>query len=61
MRRLPTPTRSPALPRQLSMPFDSERLRGMSPTERSTAIARLASLLLAAAGVAAEERDDDKR
>ena len=33
----------------------------MSPSERSTALARLASLLLEAAGVAAGERDDDKR
>ena len=37
------------------------RLRGMSPSERSTALARLASLLLEAAGVAAGERDDDER
>ena len=33
----------------------------MSPSERSTTLARLASLLLEAAGVAAGERDDDER
>ena len=56
----PSPARSPA-PRQLSMPFESARLWGMSPAERRTALARLASLLLAAAGASAEERDDDER
>jgi hypothetical protein len=43
------------------MPFESARLWGMSPAERRTALARLASLLLAAAGASAEERDDDER
>jgi hypothetical protein len=33
----------------------------LSPSERSTALARLASLLLDAAGVAVGERDDDER
>ncbi len=33
----------------------------MSPSERSTALARLASLLSEAAGVAVGERDDDER
>jgi hypothetical protein len=63
MSTLPTPAppaRSSA-PRQLSIPFESARLRGMSPAERRTALARLASLLLAAGGLAAEERDDDER
>ena len=50
-----------AAPRQLSMAFDSARLRGMSPAERRVAIARLASLLLEAANIAAEERQDDQR
>jgi hypothetical protein len=61
MRTLPTPALPSAAPRQLSIPFDSGRLRGMSPSERSTVLARLASLLLEAAGVAAGERDDDER
>ena len=61
MRSPPTPTLPSVGPRQLSISFDSGRLRGMSPSERSTTLARLASLLLEAAGVAAEERDDDGR
>ena len=59
MRNLPTLAESSAIARQLSIPFDSARLRGASPSERSTVVARLASLLLEAAGVAAGERDDD--
>jgi hypothetical protein len=43
------------------MSFDSGRLRGMSVAERSTVLARMARLLLEAAGVATEERDDDER
>ena len=50
-----------AVPRQLSIPFDSARLRGMSPSERRAAVTRLASVLLEAANVAAEEADDDQR
>jgi len=45
---------------QLSMPFDMPELRGMSPKERSLAVARLASLLMAATGVAIEETPDDE-
>jgi hypothetical protein len=33
----------------------------MSPSERSIALAQLASLLMEAAGLAADERDDDGR
>jgi hypothetical protein len=43
------------------MPFDSKRLRGMSPSERRTALVGLAGLLLEAAGVAVGEHDDDER
>ena len=57
----PTPSRPATAPRQLSMALDSARLRGMGPAERRIVLARLASLLLEAAGVAAEERDDDRR
>jgi hypothetical protein len=60
MRNLPAPALPSAAPRQLSMPFDSARLRGMSLPVRSTVLARLASLLLEAAGVTAGERDDDE-
>jgi hypothetical protein len=51
----------PAAPRQLSIPFNSRELRGISTSDRRMALARLARLLLEAAGVAAEERDDDER
>jgi hypothetical protein len=51
----------PTAPRQLSIPFDLGRLRGISPSDRRTALVRLARLLLEAAGVAAEEQDDDGR
>ena len=61
MRSLPTPALLPAAPRQLSIPFDSGRIRRMSPSERGTALVRLASLLLEAAGVAGGEHDDDER
>jgi hypothetical protein len=50
-----------AAPRQLCIPLDSARLRGMTPAERRISLARLASLLLEAAGVVAGERDDDER
>lgn len=50
-----------AAPRQLSMPFDSAKLRGMTPAERRISLARLASLLIEAAGVTARESDDVER
>ena len=61
MKNLPVPALLPSAPRQLSMALDSARLRGMSPSERRTALARLTSLLMEAAGVAAEESDNDER
>ena len=61
MRNLPTRALPFPAPRQLSMPFDSKRLRGMSPSERRTALVGLAGLLLEAAGVAVGEHDDDER
>ena len=48
-----------ATPTQHSVRFD--RLRGMTPSERRVALARLASLLLEAADIAIEERDNDQR
>jgi hypothetical protein len=50
-----------AAPQQLCLPLDSARLRGMTLAERRTSLARLASLLLEAAGVVAGEGDDDER
>ena len=61
MRNSPASEVLPATPRQLSIPFDSTGLRGMTPSERQVALARLASLLLEAANIGAEERDDDQR
>ena len=61
MRSLPTPALPAAAPRQLSIPFDSARVRGMTPAERRIALVRLANLLLEATGVAAEECDGDER
>jgi hypothetical protein len=48
-------------PRQLSMALDSARLRGMNSSERRAVLARLAGLLLEAAGVAMQEHDDDEQ
>ncbi len=61
MKILPPPAVSLPAPQQLRIAFDSARFRGMTPTERRIALARLASLLLAAANVADGERDDDDR
>ena len=61
MKNSPVPAVLSPAPRQLSIPFDSARLRGMSPSDRRAALARLASLLLEAANIAAEEGDDDHR
>lgn len=47
--------------RQLNMPLDSRQLHGLRPNERAAVIARLAVLLMAAAGVATEEAGDDGR
>jgi hypothetical protein len=60
MRKRPAPAPSSTVSRQLSMALDSVRLQCMSPSERSTVLARLASLLLEAAGVAAGKCDDDE-
>jgi hypothetical protein len=46
--------------RQLRIMFDSIKLRGMCPSERSEAIAVLARLLTEAARVAVEESGDER-
>ena len=51
----------PVAPRQLSIPFESRKLRGISAADQQIVLARLTRLLLEAAGVAAKERDDDER
>ncbi|ESZ00116.1 hypothetical protein X737_39140 [Mesorhizobium sp. L48C026A00] len=47
------------LTQQLSMPLDTPQMRGLSDAERSAAVGRLATLLMAAAGIAAKEASDD--
>ncbi|KFL48593.1 hypothetical protein [Sphingobium sp. MK2] len=47
------------LTQQLSMPLDTPQMRGLSEAQRSAVVARLATLLMAAAGVAAKEASDD--
>ena len=51
MKTPPTSVLPSAAPRQLSIPFDTARLRGMTAAERRISLARLASLLLEAAGI----------
>jgi hypothetical protein len=60
MRRLPT-LPVPAASRQLSIPFDSRELQGISASDRRIALARLTRLLLEATNLEAEKRDDDER
>jgi hypothetical protein len=43
------------------MALDSATLREMSAAERAAAVARLADLLMEAAGLVAGKRDDDRR
>ena len=59
MKALPPPSTLPMLTRQLSMPLDTPQMRGLNDAERSVVVARLATLLMAAAGVAAKETSDD--
>ena len=59
MKKLPKPIPSSA-PRQLSMGFNSVRLRVMEPDERASALSLLASVLMEAAGDAAGESSDDQ-
>jgi len=57
----PIPVLPLAAPRQLSIPFDAARLRGMTAAEHRLSLARLASLLLEAVGVTARESDNGER
>ncbi len=59
MKALPPPSTLPVLTQQLSMPLDTPQMRGLSDAERSVVVARLATLLMAAAGVATKETSDD--
>lgn len=59
--KIQPPSTLPIPIRQLSMSFDTPQIRGLSDTERSAVVARLATLLMAAAGVAAKEASDDEQ
>jgi hypothetical protein len=48
-------------PRQLAMSLDPPVLKGMTTSDRNTAIRRLARLLLEASGADPEEISDDER
>ena len=58
---LPTIPDSPSESRQLSMPLDTPKLRGLSQTEREAVIVALTGLLLEAAADHAEGETDDAR
>ena len=51
---------APAKPHQMSIAFESNRLRGLSAAERTKAVMDLAYLLMLTAGVAVEEDDDER-
>ena len=55
------PTVSAKPPRQLAISLDRPVLNGMTPSERSAAIRRLACLLMEAAGEDPKETGDDER
>jgi hypothetical protein len=46
--------------RQFSMTFESTGLLGLTSTERMKVITALSRLLMLAAGISAEERDDER-
>lgn len=45
---------------QISLPFESTGLRGLTNAERTKAVIRLSQLLMYAAGVAGKENDDER-
>lgn len=53
MKLFPTP-----MPRQLKIPFDAPKLRGLSRDERDAVLAALGGLLLEAVDTAVTEDDD---
>jgi hypothetical protein len=55
------PTGPTKRPHQLAISLDRPVLNGMTPADRSTAIRRLARLLMEAAGANLEEIGDDER
>jgi hypothetical protein len=61
MKTPPTSVLLRAAPHQLSIPFGTTKLRGMTPGERRISLGRLASLLLEAAGMTTGEPDNGER
>jgi hypothetical protein len=57
-----TPKRAlpPAQSRQISIAFESTGLLGLTIAERVKAVIHLGQLLMLAAGIAAEESDDER-
>ena len=53
----PPPT---MLPRQIAIAFESSATRGLTDPERMKAVRCLAHLLMLTAGIAAEERGDER-
>lgn len=47
-------------PQQMSIAFESKLLLGLTAAERMKALMHLANLLMLAAGVVAEENDDER-
>lgn len=61
---MPSPLHSPVPikpSRQLTISLDRPVLNGMTPSDRDTAVRRLACLLMEAAGVDPREIGDDER
>ena len=54
------PLPPPAEPHQMSIVFESNRVRGLPAAERMKVLMDLAYLLMLAAGVAIEEDDDER-
>ncbi|MBV8520965.1 MAG: hypothetical protein JOY71_02340 [Acetobacteraceae bacterium] len=54
------PSPPPAEPRQMSIAFESNRLRGLTAAERTKTLMDLAYLLMLAAGLVVEENDDER-
>ena len=60
-RKIPREQASPPPePRQMSIVFESNGLRGLSTAERTKALMNLAHLLTLAAGVVVEVNDDER-
>ena len=47
--------------RQMNLLFDTSRLDGLDSRDRGKAVLALAQILLQAAGIRVEEREDDQR